>query len=188
MHGARNETAGHQNKLEGKKSMKRTLQLIIGGCVLAWSVTTSAQETNQPNSNYTSSPASSKGWEHTSMMRTNDFNQSEATGNTNIASEADNTAVNVRDRNNNTVTPLDQGNSQPDLNTTAQIRKEIIADKSLSVDAQNVKIITANGRVVLRGPVNNAGEKRHICDIAKNVAGTQNVDDQLEVTTSDRTH
>jgi hyperosmotically inducible periplasmic protein len=100
---------------------------------------------------------------------------------TNTATDADDTARNVRDRDNQTLTPLDQGNNQADLNTTAEIRKEIIAAKDMSVDARNVKIITMNGRVTLRGPVNTADEKQRIGEIAVNVAQVDNVHNQLEV-------
>jgi sporulation protein YlmC with PRC-barrel domain len=93
---------------------------------------------------------------------------------------ADNTARNVRDRHGRTLTPLDQGNSHADIDITAQIRKEIIATKEMSVDAKNVKIITKDGRVTLRGPVNSNEEKRLIGDIAERIAGAGNVDNQLE--------
>jgi sporulation protein YlmC with PRC-barrel domain len=99
---------------------------------------------------------------------------------TNVTAEPDNTVRNVRDRNNNTLTPLDQGNSKADVATTAQIRKEIIAGK-MSMNARNVKIITLNGQVTLRGPVNSAEEKRLIGEIADRIARSENVDNQLEV-------
>jgi sporulation protein YlmC with PRC-barrel domain len=95
--------------------------------------------------------------------------------------EPDNTATNVRDRNNSTLTPLNQGNSKADLATTAQIRKEIITGKDMSVSAKNVKIITINGQVTLRGPVKTAEEKRLIGEIADRIARSENVDNQLEV-------
>jgi sporulation protein YlmC with PRC-barrel domain len=95
--------------------------------------------------------------------------------------EPDNTRRNVRDRNDSTLTPLDQGNSNADVETTAQIRKGIIAEKSMSVNARNVKIITKAGQVTLRGPVNSAEEKRLIGDIADRIAHSGNVDNQLEV-------
>lgn len=95
--------------------------------------------------------------------------------------EPDNTARNARDRNDRTLTPLDQGNNKADVATTAQIRKEIIADKGMSVNARNIKIITKNGVVTLRGPVNTAEEKRLIGEIANRIARTENVDNQLEV-------
>jgi hyperosmotically inducible periplasmic protein len=99
----------------------------------------------------------------------------------NPTTEPDNAARNVRDRNNSTLTPLDQGNSKADVDTTAQIRKEIIAGKNMSVNAQNVKIITKDGQVTLRGPVNTAEEKRLIGEIADRIARSGNVANQLEV-------
>lgn len=95
--------------------------------------------------------------------------------------QPDNTARNVRDRNNNTLTPLDQGNSKADIATTAQIRKEIVAGKNMSMNAKNVKVITKDGQVTLRGPVNSAEEKRLIGEIANRIARSENVDNQLEV-------
>jgi sporulation protein YlmC with PRC-barrel domain len=100
---------------------------------------------------------------------------------TNAITEPDNTRRNVRDRDDRTLTPLNQGNSKADVDTTAQIRKEIIAGKNMSVNARNVKIITNNGQVTLRGPVNTAEEKRLIGDIANRIARSENVDNQLEV-------
>jgi hyperosmotically inducible periplasmic protein len=99
----------------------------------------------------------------------------------NPTTESDNTARNVRDRNDNTLTPLDQGNSKADVAITAQIRKEIVAGKNVSVNAKNVKIITKDGQVTLRGPVNSAEEKRLIGEIATRVVPSGNVDNQLEV-------
>jgi hyperosmotically inducible protein len=99
----------------------------------------------------------------------------------NATTEPDNTARNVRDRASSALTPLDQGNNQADLDTTAQIRKEIIAGKSMSLNARNVKIVTKNGQVTLRGPVNTAEEKRLIGDIADRIVRSENVDNQLEV-------
>jgi osmotically-inducible protein OsmY len=100
---------------------------------------------------------------------------------TNTTTGVDNTRRNVRDRDDQTLTPLDQGNSKADVDTTAQIRKEIIAGKNMSVNARNVKIITNNGRVTLRGPVNTAEEKRLIGEIAERIARSENVDNQLDV-------
>jgi len=102
--------------------------------------------------------------------------------NTDANVEPDNTARSVRDRDNSTLTPLDQGNSQADIDTTAQIRKEIIATDGMSLNAQNVKIITMNGHVTLRGSVNSEDEKHQIGDIADRIAQSSNVDNQLEVT------
>lgn len=95
--------------------------------------------------------------------------------------DADNTARNVRDRQTDRLTPIQQGSSEAEVEMTRNIRKEILDQKGLSVNARNVKVITANGRVTLRGPVNSDEEKRLIADIAERLAQRQNVDNQLEV-------
>ena len=56
-----------------------------------------------------------------------------------------------------------------------------MAGENMSVNARNVKIITLEGRVTLRGPVNTAEEKRLIGEIADRIARSENVDNQLEV-------
>jgi osmotically-inducible protein OsmY len=98
------------------------------------------------------------------------------------ATNADNTAVNQRDQSNNTLTPGDQGNTDADRAITQKIRQEVVSStNNYSMVAKNIKIITVNGKVTLRGPVDNDGEKTGIDGIAKSVAGGGNVDDQLEV-------
>jgi len=96
----------------------------------------------------------------------------------------DDTTQNVRDRNDHGLTPLNQGSSPEDVNTTRQIRKQIMAVPGLSVNAKNVKIITIDGRVTLRGPVNTEDEKRQVVAIAVKVASEPNVDVQLQVKSS----
>jgi hyperosmotically inducible protein len=96
--------------------------------------------------------------------------------------DADNTAKNVRDRDDAALTPGDQGNSPADREVTQKIRKALVIDASgYSVTAKNIKIITVNGKVTLRGPVKTDAEKMGIATIATSVAGAGNVDDQLEV-------
>ena len=99
-----------------------------------------------------------------------------------VAEPADrtNTGVNVRDRDSAAKTPLDQKENKADIDITADIRKQIGAAK-MSVNAQNVKIITQDGKVTLRGPVKTDEEKTKIEEIARAVAGSNNVDDQLDV-------
>ncbi|MEN9675203.1 MAG: hypothetical protein RIS76_1099 [Verrucomicrobiota bacterium] len=97
------------------------------------------------------------------------------------ANDADNTARNRRDKDGNTLTAGDQGNSAGDIAITADIRKAVLARDGLSVNAQNVKIITLNGRVTLRGPVNSEEEKTIIAAIAGGVVEASAVDNQLEV-------
>jgi len=93
----------------------------------------------------------------------------------------DNTARNVRDRGGNTLTPGDQSESQADRTLTQQIRKAVVADDSLSTTAKNIKIITNNGVVTLRGPVNDSHEREKIAAKAQQFAGTNKIDNQLEV-------
>jgi hyperosmotically inducible protein len=96
------------------------------------------------------------------------------------AHNPDNSATNKRD-DGTTTTPIDQGKSETDLKATTAIRKAIMDDKAMSINAQNVKIITVNGTVTLRGPVDSLGEKDRIAELAKSAVGTNNVDNQLEV-------
>jgi len=95
--------------------------------------------------------------------------------------EVDNTRRNVRDRDGTTLLPGDQGNSEADRTTTQQIRKALVKDRELSMVAKNVKIITVNGTVTLRGVVKTDQEKNDIAARAKQVAGVTQVDNQLEV-------
>jgi osmotically-inducible protein OsmY len=76
--------------------------------------------------------------------------------------------------------PLDQGETEEDLRITSEIRKSIVSDKSLSTNAHNIKIMTAAGKVTLRGPVKSAHEKSKIEGYAK-IAGVGSVDNMLEV-------
>ena len=96
-------------------------------------------------------------------------------------SALENTEINVRDKGNTTLTPEDQKENESDIKITADIRQAIIKDKSLSVNAQNVKIITRNGVVTLRGPVESKKESKKIKKIAKHTPGVLKVDNQLEI-------
>lgn len=100
---------------------------------------------------------------------------------TNAVYNADATARNVRDQGNRSLKPLDQGNSQADVSTTARIRKGIMDGQDMSVSAKNVKIFTNQGMVTLRGSVDSSEEKRLIGDIANTIASVENVDNQLVV-------
>jgi osmotically-inducible protein OsmY len=95
--------------------------------------------------------------------------------------EADDTAKNVRDRNDATLTPLDQGGSEGDMRITTEIRKALVDDDALSTNAKNVKVITVDSVVTLRGPVETAQERVAIAAIAQKTPGVTRVDNQLEV-------
>ncbi len=94
---------------------------------------------------------------------------------------ADNTDKNERDRSGETKTSGDQSESPEDIKITAAIRRAVVADDSLTMTATNVKIITADGVVTLRGPVKTEAEKTKIGELAKKNAGKSKVDNQLEV-------
>ena len=93
----------------------------------------------------------------------------------------DNTAINERDRSRETQTSGDQSNSSADLKITQAIRQALMKDNDLSTTAKNIKIITDNGQVTLRGPVKNAQEKAKIDQLARSAAGGAKIDDQLDV-------
>jgi hyperosmotically inducible periplasmic protein len=93
----------------------------------------------------------------------------------------DNTAINERDRSGETQTSGDQSNSSADLKITQAIRQALVKDGELSTTAKNIKIITTNGQVTLRGPVKNAQEKAKIAQLARSAAGGAKIDDQLDV-------
>ena len=95
-------------------------------------------------------------------------------------SALENTERNARDKDNTTLTPEDQKETKKDIKITSKIRKTVVRDKSLSVDAQNVKIITRNGVVTLRGPVASEAEKMKLQKIAQQTKGVVQVDNQLE--------
>src|SRR6478672_5821197 len=93
----------------------------------------------------------------------------------------DNTATNERDRSGETQTSGDQSNSSADLKITQAIRRALMKDRELSTTAKNIKVVTANGQVTLRGPVKTAQEKAKVDQIARTAAGGAQIDDQLEV-------
>jgi hyperosmotically inducible periplasmic protein len=97
------------------------------------------------------------------------------------AVEPDNSGRNVRDRNDQTKTAGDQSESEADRTITQSIRQAITADDSLSTTGKNVKIITTDGTVTLRGPVKSEKEKAEIEAKAKQVAGVKKVENQLEI-------
>jgi sporulation protein YlmC with PRC-barrel domain len=101
-----------------------------------------------------------------------------------IQTDVDNTKRNIRDRDDATLTPENQGGSEQDREITRLIRKSIVsetgADKD-SLNARNVKIITVNGVVTLRGVVESQAEKDSVEARAKRVAGATKVINQLEV-------
>ncbi len=97
------------------------------------------------------------------------------------SSSADNTRVNVRDKNKDTLKPTDQPNNSADIKVAADVRRAITKDDSLSTMAHNVKLVAAAGVVTLRGPVKSEAEKAKIEQLATQVAGVSSVRNELDI-------
>lgn len=95
--------------------------------------------------------------------------------------DRDNTAVNERDIYDHSVTPSDQSNDSADVDQVAAVRRAVLDIEDLSVNGRNVKIITEDGKVLLRGPVDSEAERQAIVAAAERLAGAGNVNDQLEI-------
>ena len=93
----------------------------------------------------------------------------------------DNTKTNQRDRAKAEATADQQKENPADRETTRKIRRALVRDKSLSTYAHNVKIVTQNGTVTLKGPVRSEEEKNAVIAKATEVAGEGHVIDQLQV-------
>ncbi len=100
----------------------------------------------------------------------------------NNAPKPDNTKVNQRDRNAGEVTADQQKTNPTDQELTRKIRQSIMADKTLSTYAHNIKIITQNGTITLKGPVKSDDEKKAVIAKAVSVAGSADkVTDQVSI-------
>ena len=112
----------------------------------------------------------------------NDADTSDSAATTDSDTTApDNTAKNKRDADGDTKTPFDQGSSEKDTEITRQIRQEVLEINNASVNARNVKIVTEDGKVTLRGPVETEVERDAIESIAVKAAGEGNVVNEIEV-------
>jgi len=116
----------------------------------------------------------------TSRVYSNDKNKA------NADTAADNTGQNVRERSDAALTPGDQGNNESDLKLTQSIRRAISSNDQFSALAKNAKVITVNGKVTLRGPVENEQEKQGIEAAAKSAAPGATVENQLDVKTTNQ--
>ena len=94
---------------------------------------------------------------------------------------ADNTKTNERDRSATEPTADQQKENRSDRDITQQIRRSIMKDKSLSTYAHNVKVVTQNGQVTLKGPVQSEDEERAIETKAAEVAGQDKVTSELNI-------
>jgi osmotically-inducible protein OsmY len=97
--------------------------------------------------------------------------------------DPDNTAQNYGDGRKESPTPQVQSFKKEDIDLLQSIRKEIVADNSLSITAKNVKIVVINGTVTLRGVVTSESEKTVVASAAKKFAQDSQVLNELEVKT-----
>jgi len=93
----------------------------------------------------------------------------------------DNTKVNKADRNQGKATAGQQKENRSDLEITQKIRRAITSDKALSTYAKNIKVITQNGEVTLRGPVRSEEDKSAVEAKASDVVGAAHVKNELQV-------
>lgn len=92
----------------------------------------------------------------------------------------DNTAQNEKEMRKDSVSPTDQGNSEKDIQITKDIRTSLM-DTDLSFNAKNIKIITRDEKVSLKGVVESDAEHQAILKIAKNHANSGKITDELKV-------
>ncbi len=97
----------------------------------------------------------------------------------------DNTKVNKADRAKGAVTADQQQESAADRDLTKKIRQSVVGDKSLSTYAHNVKIVTQDGQVTLKGPVRSEAEKISIAAKATEIAGAGKVTNEITVAPAD---
>jgi hyperosmotically inducible protein len=97
----------------------------------------------------------------------------------------DNTKVNKADRAKGAVTADEQKENAADRDLTKKIRQSVVGDKSLSTYAHNVKIVTQNGQVTLKGPVRSEAEKTAIAAKAAEIAGAGKVTNEITVAPAD---
>lgn len=98
-----------------------------------------------------------------------------------LAQPADNTGINKRDTSPEEITADQQGQTKEDREITQKIRQAVVDDKSLSTYAHNVKIITVDGMVTLKGPVRSEDEKRTIEEKAGQIVGKDKIKSEIEI-------
>jgi osmotically-inducible protein OsmY len=77
--------------------------------------------------------------------------------------------------------PAIQKMSKADRQLTAKVRRAVVSDKTLSVEAHNIHITASGGAVTLEGTVKSDAEKQAIESKATEIAGAGKVTDNLTV-------
>lgn len=91
--------------------------------------------------------------------------------------EKDNTALN---RNLPVTAESQLEGTVADVELTRRLREKLMADSLLSTSAHNIKIITVGEHITLTGPVANKAEKQKIENLARSMAGTKKIRNQLK--------
>jgi osmotically-inducible protein OsmY len=94
---------------------------------------------------------------------------------------SDNTKTNQGDASKEAKTADQQKMNPADRETTKKIRAALTDDKDLSTYAHNIKIITRDGIVTLKGPVRSEDERMEIQAKAQQIAGASNVTNKLTI-------
>jgi hyperosmotically inducible periplasmic protein len=115
------------------------------------------------------------------FMVTGAMTRSQAQSTEPQATSPDNTRLNTQDRDKASPTADQQKDNRSDREITQQIRQSLVKDKSLSSYGHNVKVITQNGQVTLKGPVHSEEEKKAIEAKATEVAGENKVSSELNI-------
>ena len=115
------------------------------------------------------------------LAHAQDTSSQQASPTDNAAPAPDNSKTNQRDQSHGEPTADQQKENRSDRDITQQIRQSITKDKSLSTYAHNIKIITQNGQVTLKGPVRSESEKQSIETKATEVAGADKVTNDLDI-------
>ena len=97
--------------------------------------------------------------------------------------DAANTKVNARDRSPTELTADQQKMNKRDTETTRQIRRALVKDESLSMNAHNIKVITVDGFVTIKGPVDSQSEEISVLRHAQAIAGNSNVINEIAIQT-----
>lgn len=88
-------------------------------------------------------------------------------------------------RNGQTMAPRDQAENEMDRTITQRIRQALMDDDTLSMNAKNIRVITSNGTVTLKGTVNSEREKNEVARKIQSMSGVKGVVNQLEIASSD---
>lgn len=145
--------------------------LILAGSPVTWAETTKSGDTVREEGTKTTK---------TTKTTVRDKHGNKASD-SDTAVAADNTGTNKRDRDDSEKTADQAKNKKSDLELTAEIRRAVVDDKTLSTNAHNVKIIVENGNVTLKGPVGSAAEKATIAKKASAIAGRGKIVDEMAV-------